>query len=70
MSFLLGIRVSEFIEIKYYHFLVEMCYYINILTMFIVILDMDIEKRQERYNNRILKLPNGKNYNYNNKVFF
>jgi len=43
MSFLLGIRVSEFIEIKYYHFLVEMCYYINILTMFIVILDMDVK---------------------------
>lgn len=33
------------------------------------IYDMDIEKRRERFNDRILKLPNGKNYNYN-KVFF
>jgi len=32
--------------------------------------DMNIEKRQKRYNNRILKLPNGKNFNYNNRVFF
>ena len=32
--------------------------------------DMNIEKRKERYNKRILKLPNGKNFNYNDRVFF
>lgn len=32
--------------------------------------DMNIEKCKERYNKRILKLPNGKNFNYNDRVFF
>ena len=42
MCLLLGLRISEFVEIKYHHFLVEMCYYINVLTMFIVLLDYDV----------------------------
>jgi hypothetical protein len=42
MCILLGIRISEFIEIKNHHYLLEMCYYINILTMIIVIMNYDI----------------------------
>ncbi len=42
MCCLLSIRISEFVEINYHHFLIEMCYYINILSMFIVLLNMDI----------------------------
>jgi len=33
MSVLLFIRICEFIEIKYTHFLLEFCYYINILYL-------------------------------------
>lgn len=37
------IRISEFVEIKYYHFLIEMCYYINIISIIIVLFDFDIK---------------------------
>lgn len=43
MCILLGLRISEFVEIKYHHFLVEMCYYINILTMIVVFLGLNVE---------------------------
>lgn len=42
MCLLLGLRISEFVEIKYHHFLVEMCYYINILSMVIVLFGYDV----------------------------
>jgi len=40
---LIGIRAVEFIEIKYYHFLTEMCYYINIISIIVVLFDFDIK---------------------------
>jgi hypothetical protein len=42
MCCLLFIRISEFVEINYHHFLIEMCYFINILTMFVVLFNIDI----------------------------
>lgn len=42
MCCLLGLRISEFVEIKYHHFLVEMCYYVNILTMGVVLLGYNV----------------------------
>jgi hypothetical protein len=42
MCLILGIRISEFVEIKYHHFLIEMCYYVNILTMYVVLMNYDI----------------------------
>lgn len=42
MCVLFGLRISEFIEIKYHHFLGEMCYYINILSMGFVLFGLDV----------------------------
>jgi hypothetical protein len=42
MSFLLIIRGFEFKGKKYHHFLIDMCYYINILTILIIMFDGDI----------------------------
>lgn len=42
MCVLLGLRISEFVEIKYHHFLVEMCYFINVLTMGVVLVGYDV----------------------------
>jgi len=42
LTCLLGIRACEFIEIKYYHFLTEMCYYINVISIFVVLFDYDV----------------------------
>lgn len=41
LTCLLGIRISEFVEIKYNHFLVEMCYYINLISIVVVLFDFD-----------------------------
>lgn len=43
LACLLGIRTAEFVEIKYYHFLTEMCYFINIVSMWVVLFDYDIK---------------------------
>jgi hypothetical protein len=43
MCLLLGLRISEFIEIKYHHFLIEMCYYINFITMVVVLMGWDVK---------------------------
>jgi hypothetical protein len=43
LGFLIGIRAIEFVEIKYYHFLTEMCYYINIVSIIVVLFDFDIK---------------------------
>jgi hypothetical protein len=40
---LIGIRAMEFVEIKYYHFLTEMCYYINVISIIVVLFDFDIK---------------------------
>jgi len=40
---LIGIRAVEFVEIKYYHFLTEMCYYINVISIIVVLFDLDIK---------------------------
>lgn len=40
---LIVIRTIEFVEIKYYHFLTEMCYYINIISIIVVLFDFDIK---------------------------
>ena len=42
LACLLGIRAIEFVEIKYYHFLTEMCYFINIFSMWVILFDYDI----------------------------
>lgn len=43
LTCLLGIRAMEFVEIKYYHFLTEMCYFINLVSMWVILFDFDIK---------------------------
>lgn len=43
LACLLIIRGMEFVEIKYYHFLTEMCYFINVVSMWVVLFDYDIK---------------------------
>ena len=42
MTFLLLLRIPDFIEKKQHHYLFELCYYINILTIIIFICNYDI----------------------------
>lgn len=43
MTGLLLLRIPDFIKRKYYHFFLEMCYFVNLATIFMLLFDIDIK---------------------------
>ena len=43
MPFVLLLRFYDYIKKKYYHFLIELCYFINFLTIYFLIYDIDLK---------------------------
>ena len=43
MSLLLAIRIPDFKQKKYHHFFSEMCYFVNLLAIYFLLIDYDIK---------------------------